>query len=411
MANTNTFLTISQITYESAMILKNSLRMGSRCNRQYDSQFARVGAKAGQTISIRKPPRFVGRRGATASFEGITEQYVPLTLSMFGVDLNYTSFDLTLSMDNFRARYLEPAIATVANVVDADGLALYNQIPWMVGSPGTTPNQIFTYWDAGAILSEEAAPRGDMRTLLLNPKSMATIADQNRVLFNPQGTISEQYMTGLMSQSGGWQWYEDQNVTAHQVGPLGGTPLVNQGGQTGSALVTNGWTAAAGLRLRRGDVFTISNVFAVNPQRRQSTGRLRSFVVTADTFSDVGGNATIPIYPPIIPPNPDGSPTQFQTVTASPLAGASLTVNGSANVQSPQNIGFHRDAVTLAMVDLEIPPGVPPGNIERVSDPDSNISIRFIQYYDGTNDISGGRLDVLYGWVPIYPELMVRIAA
>lgn len=412
MAVTNTFLTPAMITYEAAMILKNQLKMGSRVNRQYENQFAQTGAKNGQTISIRKPPRFVIRRGGVAQFQSISEQYVQLTVLQTGVDMGFTGFDFTLSMDNFRMRYLEPAIATVANDIDATGLQLFKGVPWMLGAPGTTPNTMLTYDQAGAVLSEEGAPDGtDVRTLLLNPNCMATIMNANIGVFNPQGVISEQYRTGLMSQAHGWEWWKAQNVSAQTVGPLGGSPQVNAGGQTGSSLITNGWSNAAANRLKQGDVFTIQAVYAVNPQSRQSTGRLRQFVATADVNSDASGNATIPIYPAITPPNADGTPVQFQTVNASPLANAPITVIGAANTVSPQNLGFHRDAITLAMVDMEIPPGAPPGNVERVSDDQMGISIRFTLYYDGVNDISGGRLDVLSGWQLIYPELCVRIAA
>jgi hypothetical protein len=411
MATNNTFLTPAHITYESAMILKNKLQMGNRVNRQYESQFAQTGAKHGQTIALRKPPRYVGRVGPTAYYEGINEQYTNLTLAMFGVDLNFTSFDFTLSMDDFRRRHLEPAVVTIANKIDADGLAIYYQVPWMLGAPGVVPNSLATYWQAGAILTEMGAPKGDMRSLMLGSQSMAVIGEAKTTLFNPQPDISELYRSGLMSQSGGWNWYEDVNIAAHTVGPLGGSPQVAGGGQTGSNLLTSGWTAAAALRLNRGDVFTINGVFSVNPQNRQSTGRLQMFVATANVLSDASGNATIPIYPALTPPNLDGSRTQFQTVNVSPLNGATITVVGTANTVSPQNLGFHRDALTLAVVDLDYPPGVPRDLCERVSDPDSNISIRFYMYQDGANDISAGRLDVLYGWTWVYPELGVRIAA
>lgn len=411
MATSNTFLTPAHITYESAMILKNSLHMGNRVNRQYEGQFAQTGAKNGQTISLRKPPRFVIRRGSAANFQGIQEQFVNLTVAQSGVDMNFTSFDLTLSMDNFRRRYLDPAIATIANDIDSVGLALYRGIPWMIGTPGVIPNSMLTYGDAGAILSEEGAPRGVDRSLMLASASMNTIMNQNIAVFNPQATISEQYRTGLMSEAEGFQWYEEVNVNAHTVGPLGGTPLVNLGGQTGSSLVTDGWTNAVALRLNQGDVFTIGGVFAVNPQNRQSTGRLRRFVATAPVSSDAGGNATIPIYPPITPPDALGNPTQFQTVNASPANDAPITVIGTANTVSPQNLAFHRDAITLAIVDMEVPLGVPRDNWERVSSPDMNVSIRFVMGYDLAGDVSGGRLDVLYGWTLIYPELCVRIAA
>jgi hypothetical protein len=412
MAATNVFLTPAHITYESAMILKNKLSRGNRVNRQYENQFSQTGAKHGQTISIRKPPRYVGRRGATANYEGMNEQFTNLTLSMFGVDMNFTSFDFTLSIDDFRRRHIEPAVSRIANVIDEDGLALYYQVPWMLGTPGTVPNSLATYWQAGAILTEQGAPKGEgMRSLMLGANSMATIGEAKTTLFNPQPGISELYRTGVMDTSGGWEWFEDVNVPAHTVGPLGGTPTVSGGGQTGASLLTAGWTSAAALRLRRGDVFTIAGVNTVNPQSRQSQGRLQMFVVTADFSSDSSGNGTVSIYPPIVPPNADGSRAQFQTVSASPANAAAITVIGAANTVSPQNTGFARDAITLAVVDLDYPPGVPRELCERMSDPDSNISIRFYMYQDGANDVSAGRLDVLYGWTWVYPDLGVRIAA
>lgn len=410
MPTANTFLAISQITYEAAIILKNNLRFGSRVNRSYNDTFARQGAKQGATLNIRKPPRFVGRQGAVANYEGMTEQYASMTLQQFGVDMNYSSFDMTLSIDNFSNRFLKPAVATVANYIDRVGVSLYSQIANTVGTPGTTPNSFLTYMTAGAVLSQEAAPNDGLRSLCLEPISMATIAASGLSLFNPGASISEQYRSGLMSQQGGFDWYEDQNMVTHTVGALGGTPLVNGASQTGSSLITDGWTAAAATRLNVGDVFTIAGVYAVNPQTRASTGRLRQFVVTAAGVSDGSGNMTISIYPAITPPDPvTGLPVQFQTVTASPADNAALTVLGAAGTVSPQNLAFHRDGIALAMVDMEIPRGAV--EVERVSDPDSGVSIRIVHYYDGSTDVSGARLDVCFGYSVIYPELVCRVAA
>lgn len=410
MPTTNTFLTISEITYEAAIILKNNLKFGSMVNRQYDDSFARSGAKIGATLNLRKPPRFVGRTGPVASYEGMTEQYVTLSLSQFGVDMNYSSFDLTLSIDNFRERFLMPAVATVANYIDRTGVALYNQIANTVGTPGTIPNSILTYMQAGAVLSQEAAPNDGLRSLCLEPMAMATIVSGATTLFNPNSEISDQYITGLMSRSAGFNWYEDQNMVTHTVGPLGGTPLVDGASQTGSTLLTKGWTAAAASRLLRGDVFTIAGVYAVNPQSRASTGRLRQFIATANFASDGSGNGSVSIYPAITPPDAvTGLPVQFQTVTASPADSAAITVLGAANTVTPQNLAFHRDGVVLAMVDMEIPRGAV--EVERVSDPETGISIRIVHYYDGSTDVSGARLDVTFGYSVVYPELVCRVAS
>lgn len=381
-----------------------------------DSSFAQRGAKIGNVLNIRKPWRPVGRVGPVANFEGINEDFATLTLShYYGVDMNFSMEDMTLSMDDFRPRFVVPAVTKIGNYVDEIGMQLVNQVPWMVGTPGVTPNALLTYTRAGAILTEEGFPRNnfeDMRTLLLAPESMAVIADANRGIFNPQGTISDQNRTGLMSLASGWSWFEDANVTSHTVGAGvggGGAPQVDALGAGGTTLVTSAWGAGGGLN--QGDIITIAGVNAVNPQSRANTGRLRQFVVTADVTPDGGGNATIPISPAFIGPDAFGNPQQFQTVNTVLVPSPLLTLVGTPGTVSPQNLGFYRDAITLGMADLEMPAGVPADAKERVSDPDSGISIRLVQYYNGVNDIAGARLDVIFGYCLTYPTGAVRIAA
>lgn len=412
-------LTISHITHQALMLLKNKLALASRVTRGYDDQFAQKGAKKGNAINIRKPIRPIGRRGLVAKYDDIDEPYVQLTLQdPVGVDLHYNTYDLTLSMDDFSRRYIEPSVARIANIIDEDGLMLYNQFPWVVGTPGATPNTLLTFTTAAAILTEEGAPRDSNRTMLLNPNTQAVMSDALKTLFNPQATISMQNKEGMMGDLSGWAWLEDANIITHQVGPLGGTPLVNGANQTGTTLLTKGWTAAAAARLKRGDTFTIAGVFAVNPMSRRNTGRLRKFRVVSDFSSDASGNGAVTISPPITPPSAVIDPftglpkiVQFQTVTASPADSAAITVDGTANVVSPQNLGFHRSAIILGMADLEIPRGVGTGRADRVSDPDSGVSIRIIEYYNGENDIDAVRMDCIYGYCVAYETLGVRVAA
>jgi hypothetical protein len=199
----------------------------------------------------------------------------------------------------------------------------------------------------------------------------------------------------------------DQNVRTQTVGPQGGTPAVNGAGQTGNSIVTNGWTASAAKRLSKGDIVTFAGSFAVNPQNKQSTGALRQFVVTADVFSDGAGNATIPIAGPgglgVVTAGP------FQTVTASPTTTGAVTVQGAANTSSPRGLGFHKDAFALGCADLPLPGGVDMAS--RVSDKQLGMSIRLVRAYDINTDRFPCRLDILYGWTTLYPELAVRIAS
>ncbi len=398
----NTLLTISMITNEALRVLTNNLVFTKKVNRQYDSRFGIEGAKIGTTLNVRKPPRYVGRTGTALGVEDITEIQVAVALTtQFGVDINFTTADLLLNMDDFSNRYIKPAIATIANKIDYDGLQLYKTVANSVGTPGTVPNAFLTYLQAGVALDNNATPMDGDRSIVINPLMQATIVDALKGLFQSSTQIKEQYEKGKMGTSAGFDWYMDQNTAVHTVGPLGGTPLVNGASQTGASLITDGWTAAAASRLVQGDVFTIAGVYAVNPQNRQNTQALQQFTVTAAVSSDGSGNATIPISPSIT------TSGAFQTVTASPADNAALTIVGAANTVTPQGLAFHKDAFTLACADLPLPRGV--DMAARVSDEQTGLSIRMVRAYDITTDKLPCRLDILYGWKELYPQLACRI--
>lgn len=398
----NSLLTISMLTREVLRVLENNLSFAKGVNRNYDDQFAIGGAKIGDTINIRKPARYVGRTGQNLAVEDHTETSIPLQLNtQFGVDVSFTSKDMALSLNDFSQRFLAPACAVIANKIDRDGLALYADIHSAVGTPGTVPTTLKTYLQAGAKLDYNAVPRDSMRSLIIDPNAQVEIVDSLKSLFQSGDQIASQYEKGNMGLAAGFKWSMDQNVVNHVVGPLGGTPLVSGAGQSGSSLVTSGWTAAAASRLKKGDVFTIANVFAVNPQSRQSTGQLAQFVVTADFSSDGSGNGAVSIYPAITLTG------AFQTVTVLPAASAAITVLGAANAITPAHLAYHRDAFALACADLPLPGGV--HKASRVSDKQLGLSVRMIQAYDITTDKFPCRLDVLYGWKTVYPELACRI--
>lgn len=400
----NTILTIDMITRELMMQLENALTFTKQVNRNYDSQFGMTGAKIGDVLTLRLPPLFQGRSGRVVNIEALTEQSVALTLNtQFGVDLDFTSKDLALSIDDFSERFLRSAAATIANKIDFDGMQLYKDVYDTVGTPGTIPATLLIYLNAGALQDEEAVPRDGLRSLVIGPRMQATIVDALKGLFHSSTEIEEQYKQGNMGLAIGYKWSMDQNTASHTIGPLGGTPLVNGAGQTGASLVTDGWTAAAAARLNRGDVFTLANVNAVNPRSRQSTGQLRQFIATADVSSDGSGNATIPISPSIIITGP------YQTVTGSPADNAALTVLGAASVVTPQGLAFHRDAFVLGVADLPLPQGT--HQAARISDDQLGISLRMIWDYDAVNDLFICRTDVLYGWVTARAQLACRVAS
>jgi hypothetical protein len=308
---------------------------------------------------------------------------------------------LALSLDEFSDRFVKPAMAVVANKIDRDGLALYKDVFNAVGTLGTVPTAFRTYLLAGAKMDYSLAPRDSNRMVCIDPGAQLELVDTLKSLFQDSTSISNQYKNGVMGTAGGFKFAMDQNVNTHTIGALGGTPLVNGAGQTGSVLVTNGWTASIAGILKKGDIFTLSGVFQVNAQSRQPTANLQQFVVTADCASDAGGNVSIPIYPAITVTG------AFQTVVASPASGTAIVMFGAAGALSPTHLAYHKDAFVLGCADLQLPGGVDMAS--RVSDPTTGLSIRMVRQYDIVNDKFPCRLDVLYGYKTVYPELACRI--
>lgn len=402
----NSLLTISMITKESLRILKNELAFTKGVNRQYDSQFANSGAKIGSVINIRKPVRYTVTDGPALNIQDVTDQSVALTLNQQKhVGFQFSSKDMTLSIDEFGARYIKPAIVALANKIDYDGLQQFKNVANLVGAAGTVPNTALVYLQAGQKLDEMGCPVDGDRSVVINPAAQAVTVDALKGLFQSSERIKEQYEKGRMGEGLGFTFKMDQNVGSQTVGPLGGTPLVDGTGDSlsGNSISTKGWTSAAAARLNIGDVFTIGAVNAVNPQTRVSTGSLQQFVVTAAFSSSSSGKGDVSIYPAII------ASGQYQTVDALPLDGAAITVVGSANTSYAQNLAYHKDAFCLGMADLDLPGGVEMA--DRARDPDAGLSLRIVRAYDINSDNHPCRIDVLYGWQTLYAELACRITA
>lgn len=408
MSNGNSLLTISMIAKESLMEFKNQLGFTKGANRQYDKQFAVEGAKIGSVINVRKPLRYAVTDGPTLVVQDTQEDSIALTLdTQRHVGLQFSSKDLKLSVDEFRKRYIGPAVTALANDCDSTGLSTcYKQVPNFVGVPGVTPATALLYLQAGQKLDEFAAPMDGKRSMLVNPGAQATIVDALKGLFQSSSDIAKQYKRGQMGEGLGFDWSMSQNIPAHKVGPLGGTPLADGGGTvTGASISTKGWTSAAASRLKKGDVITFANVNAVNPQSKVSTGSLQQFVVTADFSSDGSGNGAVSIYPSIV------TSGATQTVDAAPVDGAAILIFGAANTYhdavTPVNLAYHEDAFIFGCADLPQPGGVDMAAVAR--DPESGLSLRIVRNYDIVNDRFPCRLDILFGWKAFRPEWACRV--
>lgn len=409
--------------------------------RQYADQFALSGAKIGYTCNVRKPPRFIGTTGPALNIEDTNETYIPVTLTtQFHVDVQFTTADLATSVDLFKERIINPAVAAVANKIDRDGAVYaYQNIPNAVGTPGVPPASALVANLASAVLDGEAAPRDGTRVLILDPFSMAYMQDALKGLFNPQVQIGEQYTKGLIGKNTlGFDWYLDQNVVSYAVGNGNGTgtaisaALINNtssawlaSGWAQSGLIqSNTWTASANPRLTVGDIVTVTGVYSVNPQNRGVYGsnRQRQFVVVPPTATLANGtyNSTTGVYSSTAGGALDFYVAncgiyggQFQNISAQPGATATIQVWGVttgayANAVSPQSIAMHRDCLALAFADLDLPGGV--DMAARAVDEEAGINFRVVRQYTINNDALPCRFDVLYGWAKLYPELGVRVA-
>src|SRR3990167_6486392 len=388
----NTLLTITTITREAVRLWKNSNAFLQNIDTQYDSSFAQSGAKIGTTLRIRLPNDFTVRTGEAASVQDTSESSTTMTLStVAGVDVGYSGGDRTLSLMDFSERVLAPAINVIAGEVARDIMSgAEGGICNMAGTAATTPDRD-DYLDAGAFLNQQSAPLG-RRKVINDPRTEARMLSSLAGLFNPNPTLSKQYLTGMMQQGLGFDWLQDQTILIHTTGSFtAGT--VNGAGQTGTTLVVNAITGTLAL----GDIISIANVLGVNRITKESYGEVRHFVVTA---AAANGATSLSIYPAIIPPS-GGSKVQYQTVDSSPVNGAAISlVVAAANERYRKNFAFAPDAVTMATADMEITQGVHEAAREQYD----GVSIRMVSQYVITTNQMITRLDVLYGYLWVRPE-------
>jgi len=397
----NSILTIDMITRKALEILENNLVLSRNINRQYDDSFAVVGAKIGSTLRIRLPDRALVTDGAALQVQDDNEQFTTLPVAtQKHIGINFTSAELTMQLDDFAERVLKPRISQLASSVDADLATVYKNVYNSVGTPGTVPSTSLVLLQGQQKLNEFATPMSP-RYATVNPAANAGLVEGMKGLFNPGGTISSQFKNGMMGT--GVLGYDEinmsQSIQVHTTGAWG-TTITSTGtlSTQGQATLPISFTGSA-QTWKQGDVFTIAEVYAVNPQTRQSTGSLQQFVVTEDVASS-SATATVKISPPIYT-----AAHALATVNSFPVAGKAVTMLGTLSTQYPQNLIYHKDAFTMATADLLLPQGVDMASRQV----HNGISMRIVRQYDINNDRMPCRVDVLYGFAAIRPVMAARI--
>lgn len=406
----NTTISASIVAKAAVGILENELTMAGMVYRGYEDEFDKKinGYTVGDTITIRKPTDFTVRNTITASPQDVSEAKLTLQINQIaGVDFKFTSQQLTLNIGELSERVIKPAMVQIANQIDTSVMSLYKDIPQWIGTPGTAIQSFAGFAKGAQNLDQRSVPQG-MRSAILAPADYWAMAGSQTVLYS-QAINNKSYRQGRIGEVGGIETYMSQNAPIFTTGPFGGTPIVNGAAQnttydlTGAntqTLITSGWTAAAASRVVIGDVFTIAGVYDVNSITKATLPILKQFVVKANGSSDGTGALTMTIAPQIV------TSGAFQNVSAAPANSAALTFIGAGNTNYSNALMFDKNAFALCMVPMV----KPPGSVDCSRQSKNGISVRVIPYYDGVNDVSNWRVDVLYGTKTVDPRLAVRVS-
>lgn len=410
----NSILTPTMITREALRVLHQKLNFVGNVNRQYDDRFAQTGAKIGTTLNVRMPAKYSVRTGATLSAQDHVERSTPLTVSsQYGVDVSFTTVELTMQLDDFSRRIIEPAMAQLAAKIEGDALAVAYKRVNNYTNATTNSHMTYSYFQQnGMNITRELGPLSQ-RSACLSPTSAVEFVNATKALFHNSDNLERQFREGKLLRTGGFDVYENTLVPSHTTGTTIGTPLTT-GAALGTSTTANTWvsqttlsidTATSGSTLLAGDIITISGVYAVHPESKLNTGRLQTFVVQdAVTMTTSATTYTFNIKPGLI----YGSGNAYQNCVLSGPANTdnnTVTRIGAANTQFGQDLFFHEDAFVFATADLEDVSRYGAWGSRQQMD---GISMRIARQYAISSDTVPCRIDVLWGFEQLYPELASR---
>ena len=410
----NTTLTADIIAKEAVMILDNECLMANLVHRGYEEEFSKKvnGYTVGETISIRRPTDFTVRDGAVAATQDVVEGKTTFTVDkQKGVDFKFTSQDLTLQIGQLAERVIKPAMIQLANQIDRDVMALYKYVPNHVTIPSGGIDSFADFALAAARMDKIAIP-GDNRHAVLTPTDTWAMLGSQTALYM-QDVAKGAYREAKLGRIGGIDTYMSRNYATHTTGARTGTDLVDQALVDGThtwatykdattvTLHIDGAASETAGYWKAGDTFTISDVYDVNPVTKARLPHLKSFTMVADGTTAATNEGDATIWPPLIL---SGAQQTCYLSSGTEINDNTVTYQGVASTAYDQNLFFHKNAFGLVMVPMVSPPGAT--DVGRRSY--KGLSVRVIPYYDGTNDVSNWRLDVLYGTKVIDPRLAVR---
>ena len=412
----DTFLTHSMIAERALFDLMNELVLARNAYKGFNSDLTVPvgGYKKGSSLTVHLPNKYRTKDGATIDTVGVQENSTTITVDVHKhVAMDFLETDLTLKIEDFSRKYTRPATIALGNIVDLLGCQEYKNLYNLVGTAGVTPATYGVLTDCATRMDNEAVPRED-RLCCFSPKAHWSMSDGELKSVFQQNIVDRLLRKGFIGNFALMDFFMSQNIQTHTVGTwsTGSTGVMNGATAEGAtSLVTDGW-AASTVILKQGDVFTVAAVYGVNPVSGQvwEGNELRQFVVTADVTSSAGGAATIPISPKIYSSAAGEDYLAYQTVVTLPQNGAAITVVGTEATAYPQNMAFHPDTFALTMVPFRRPKSAGKSVLwEQASDPQLGLSITLCQAFDIQNYLEYTRLDILFGWDTVRPELGCRI--
>jgi hypothetical protein len=390
----NSLRTPQELTRESVRILHQKLNFIGNINRQYDNRFARDGAKIGDTLQIRLPNQYTVRTGRVIDVQDTNEQKVDLVVStQKGVDTSFTSTDLTLDLQDFSKRILEPAMAVLAANIEADAFNMLDDVYQVEDRSGSSV-QFSNVLNTRKLLRDSLAPMNDNK-FIMDTQANVDLVDALKGLFQDSSQIAKQYREGMIGRTANFEFFENTLLPAHTTGGWNANYDIKTAPSSGDTTLDIDTGTGT---IKKGDVFTIAGINRVHPETKADTGVLQQFVATADS---AGGDVEIGISPAIISTGPR------QNVSDLPADADDLVFVGSNNTAHNRAVAFHPDAFTFATADLEMPDGVHFAAREVFD----GLSLRIVRQYDVNNDTFPCRIDILYGYKTIRPELAAILAA
>jgi hypothetical protein len=408
----NTTLTADIVAKEAVAILENQCVMGGLVYRGYEEEFSKKvnGYEVGETISIRRPADFTVREGRVAAAQDVVEGKTTFTVDQqIGVDFKFTSEELTLQIGELGERVIRPALVQVANHIDRSLMSLYKYVPNHVTLPSGGMDSFADFALAPTRMDELSIPQDD-RYAVLNPSDHWALVGSQTNLYAPN-LVGSAYKQGALGMIGGVDTYMSQNAPSHTTGSRTGTDAIAASftgdtwaatKDTNTSTINIGSMSGATVTLKAGDTLTIADVYDVDPVSKEAKPFLKRFVVVNNETASGSAIASCEISPAIIPSGAHATVAFASGVTD--INTKTVTYQGAASTAYRQNLFFRKNAFGLVMVPMVKPPGA----IDVGRRSYKGYSVRVIPYYDGGNDVSNWRLDVLYGVKAIDPRQAVR---